>query len=67
MSTDKRQFTLRIQDDTYEKVRYLAYLDRRSIAMEIEHILLEYIKAHEDKNGPIKTQKLSQEDTESHN
>lgn len=53
MATDKRQFTLRIQDETYEKVRYLAYVERRSIAMEIEHILLKYIADYENENGSI--------------
>lgn len=56
MATYKRQFTLRVQDDTFEKVRYLAYHDRRSVAMEIEHILLEYIKEFESKNGEIPVQ-----------
>ncbi len=58
MSTDKRQFTLRMQDETYEKVRYLAFLERRSIAMEIEHIVLEYIAKHEEKHGPIKIEPM---------
>lgn len=49
-------------DETYEKVRYLAYLERRSIAMEIEHIVLEYIKAHEAQNGEIIIQVPSEED-----
>ena len=54
MATDKRQFTMRMQDDTYEKIRYLAFTDRRSIAMEIEHILLEHIAAWEAQHGPIR-------------
>ena len=53
MATDKRQFTLRMQDDTYEKVRYLAYVERRSIAMEIEHILMKYIIQYEADHGEI--------------
>ena len=47
MATDKRQFTLRVQDETYEKIRYLAYVERRSIAMEIEHAMLDYIARYE--------------------
>lgn len=62
MATDKRQFTLRIQDETYEKVRYLAFLERRSIAMEIEHIVLEYIKKHEDQHGEIPVEFKEQDD-----
>ena len=53
MATDKRQFTLRVQDETYEKIRYLAYVERRSIAMEIEHAMLDYIARYEAQHGPI--------------
>lgn len=53
MATDKRQFTLRIQDQTYEKMRYLAFVERRSIAMEIETAMLSYISAYEAQHGPI--------------
>lgn len=53
MATDKRQFTLRMQDETYEKVRYLAYAERRSIAMEIEHIIQQYAKEYEQTHGVI--------------
>ena len=53
MGTDKRQFTLRMQDETYERVRYLAYVERRSIAMEIEHIIQQYADAYEQEHGPI--------------
>ena len=53
MATEKRQFTMRMQDKTYEKIRYLAFVDRRSVAMEIEHILLKYITAYEAEHGAI--------------
>ena len=53
MATDKRQFTLRIQNDTYEKMRFLAYAERRSIAMEIETAMLAYIANYEKQHGPI--------------
>ena len=53
MATDKRQFTLRIQDETYEKIRFLAFAERRSIAMEIETAMLSYIAAYEKQHGPI--------------
>lgn len=53
MSTDKRQFTLRIQDETYEKMRYLAFIERRSMAMEIETAMLAYISAYEKEHGAI--------------
>lgn len=53
MATDKRQFTLRMRDETYEKVRYLAFMDRRSIAMEIEHIINQYADRYEREHGAI--------------
>ncbi len=53
MATYKRQFTLRMQDETYERVRYLAYIERRSIAMEIEHMINTYADSYEKEHGPI--------------
>ena len=60
MATDKRQFTLRVQDETYEKIRYLAYVEHRSIAMEIETALLSYISAFEKEHGTIQLPDLSE-------
>ncbi len=62
MATDKRQFTLRIQDETYEKMRYLAYVERRSIAMEIETAMLAYIEHYEKVHGPIQLPAPSEEE-----
>lgn len=53
MATDKRPTMLRLPDDLYEKVRFLAYLEHRSVNGEIEHALQEYITAYESKNGPL--------------
>lgn len=53
MATDKRQFTLRLQDETYERVRYLAYVERRSISMEIEHMINTYADNYEKEHGSI--------------
>ncbi len=61
MATYKRQFTLRIQEDTYEKMRFLAYAERRSIAMEIETAMLAYIADYESKHGPIQFPETSEE------
>ena len=60
MATDKRQFTLRMQDETYEKIRYLAFVERRSIAMEVETALLAYIERYEQEHGPIQVPDLSE-------
>lgn len=53
MSTNKRQFTLRFDDETYERARYLAYMERRSISMEIEHMINSYADNYEKEHGPI--------------
>ncbi len=60
MATDKRPFTLRVQDETYEKIRFLAYTERRSIAKEIETAMLEYIANYEKKHGPIQLPEASE-------
>lgn len=62
MATGKRQFTLRIQENTYEKMRYLAYAERRSMAMEIETAMIAYITAYEEKYGPILLPETSEEE-----
>lgn len=61
MATNKRQFTLRVQEETYEKMRYLAYVERRSIAMEIETALLAYISTYEKVHGAIRFPSPSEE------
>ena len=53
MATAKRPTMLRLPEETYEKVRYLAYVERRSINMQIEHALEKYIAAYESANGEI--------------
>ncbi|CQR74123.1 hypothetical protein SOV_22480 [Sporomusa ovata DSM 2662] len=53
MATDKRQFTLRLQEENFLKIKFLADKDRRSIAMEIEYILEQYVAEYECKHGKI--------------
>lgn len=53
MATDKRPTMLRLPEEVYEKVRYLAYVERRSMNMQIEHALSCYIAEYEAKNGVI--------------
>lgn len=53
MATDKRPTMLRLPEDMYEKVRYLAYIEHRSVNMQIEHALLNYIGEYEKEHGPI--------------
>lgn len=54
MATDKRQFTMRMQEGNFQKIKYIAEFEKRSIAMEIEHILEQYIDEFEKRNGKIK-------------
>lgn len=53
MATNKRQFTLRLQEENFLKIKAIAEADRRSIAMEIEYILEKHIKEYEQQYGPI--------------
>lgn len=54
MATDKRQFTLRLRDDNFEKIRIIAERSKRSIAMQIEYVLEEFIREYEQQHGPIR-------------
>ena len=53
MATDKKPTMLRLPEDVYEKVRFLAYLEHRSINAEIEHALACYINMYEQQHGTI--------------
>ena len=53
MATDKRPTMLRLPDALYEKTRYLAYVEHRSMNMQIEHALEVYAAQYEKLNGPI--------------
>lgn len=57
MATNKRVFTLRLQDDNFEKIKVIAEKSKRSIAMQIEFILEQYIEKYEKENGEIKLEK----------
>lgn len=61
MATDKRPTMLRLPEHLYEKVRYLAYVEHRSVNMQIEHALEVYIAAYEEKHGSIQLPDPSEE------
>lgn len=46
---------------TYEKIRYLAYVEHRSINAEIEYALEMYISSFEKENGSISLPTLSKD------
>lgn len=62
MATDKRPTMLRLPETLYEKVRYLAYIEHRSVNMQIEHALNVYIAEYESKNGAIQLPEPSEEE-----
>ena len=53
MATDKRQFTMRMQPENYDKIRVIAAINKRSIAMQIEFLLEQCIADYEAKHGRI--------------
>lgn len=53
MVTDKRQFTLRMQEENFEKIKHIAESEKRSIAMQIEYLVEQCIKDYEKLHGEI--------------
>ena len=53
MATNKRVFTLRLQDDVFDKIEYLAEEEHRSMTNFIEYVLLQYLKKNQEENGEI--------------
>lgn len=53
LSTDKKRYTLRLEEENFEKIKYIAAIDKRSIAMQIEYLIEQTIKEFEEKNGVI--------------
>ena len=55
MTTNKRAFTMRMQPENFEKIKYISDCNKRSIAMQIEFLIENCIKEFEKTNGLIKT------------
>lgn len=53
MATDKRQFTMRMQPENFDKIRVIAALNKRSMAMQIEYLLEKCIAEYESAHGVI--------------
>lgn len=53
MATNKRVFTLRLEDKNFKKIKFIADKNKRSIAMQIEYLIEQHIHDYEKKNGPI--------------
>lgn len=55
MTTNKRVFTLRMEDEIFDKIGILATSAHRSMTNYIEFVLLEHLKNYEAEHGVIKT------------
>ena len=53
MATDKRQFTMRMQPENFDKIRVIAAINKRSVAMQIEYLLEQCIADFEKAHGTI--------------
>lgn len=55
MATNKRVFTLRLEDEVFDKIGVLATGEHRSLTNYIEYVLLQHIAQVEREKGPIIT------------
>lgn len=53
MATSKRAFTMRMQEENFEKIKYIAAYNKRSIAMQLEFLIETCAEAFEKEHGPI--------------
>ena len=53
MATKKKPFTMRMQPENFDKIRVIAALNKRSIAMQIEYLLEQCISEYESAHGKI--------------
>ena len=56
MATNKRVFTLRLEDEVFDKIGVLATAEHRSMTNYIEFVLLKHIEEMESQRGPIDNQ-----------
>ncbi len=55
MPTNKKVFTLRLKDENFDKIKYIADKSKRSIAMQIEYLIEQSIDEYEKQHGKIIT------------
>ncbi|MCV2499678.1 hypothetical protein QQG09_09130 [Melissococcus plutonius] len=53
MATDKRQFTMRMQQINFDKIKYISDQEKRSMAAEIELLIEKKISDYENSFGTI--------------
>jgi hypothetical protein len=61
MATNKRVFTLRLEDDVFNKIGALATSEHRSMTNYIEYALLKHIMEVEKERGEIKPMEPEEE------
>ena len=54
MATNKRVFTLRLEDEVFDKIGMLATNEHRSMTNYIEFVLLKHINEIENERGEIR-------------
>jgi hypothetical protein len=54
LTTDKKQFTLRLKEEIHDKIKFIADANRRSLTMQIEFLIEQHIKEFEKEHGEIK-------------
>lgn len=54
MATNKKVFTLRLEDEIFDKIGALATAEHRSLTNYIEYVLLKHINEVEQERGVIK-------------
>ncbi|MCH1948148.1 ribbon-helix-helix domain-containing protein [Enterocloster sp. OA13] len=54
MATNKKVFTLRLEDEVFDKIGALATAEHRSLTNYIEYVLLKHINEVEQEQGVIK-------------
>lgn len=53
MPTDKKAFTMRMQDENFQKIKYISSYNKRSIAMQIEFLIEQCANSFEKEHGKI--------------
>ena len=53
MATKKREFTLRLPDEVFDKIGILATREHRSMTNYIEYVLMKHLAEVEQENGEI--------------
>ena len=55
MATNKRVFTLRLSDEVFDKIGFLATKEHRSMTNYIEYVLMQHLEQIEREHGEIET------------